>query len=62
MKNSKQITGNSIAAISASRNINTGVEAAFPIMAAVFIFFTVIGMALPVLPLQVHNVLRNNFV
>ncbi len=57
MKNSKQITGNSIAAISASRNINTGVEAAFPIMAAVFIFFTVIGMALPVLPLQVHNVL-----
>ena len=34
-----------------------GVTAAFPIMAAVFISFMVIGMALPVLPLQVHYVL-----
>ena len=34
-----------------------GLTAAFPIMAAVFISFMVIGMALPVLPLQVHNVL-----
>nr|WP_321395978.1 arabinose transporter [uncultured Desulfobacter sp.] len=30
---------------------------AFPIMGAVFLFFTVVGAALPVLPLQVHNVL-----
>lgn len=34
---------------------NKGVKAAFPIMGAVFISFMVIGMALPVLPLQVHN-------
>ena len=34
-----------------------GIGVAFPIMAAVFLFFTVIGAALPVLPLQVHNVL-----
>jgi MFS family permease len=41
----------------ANQNENIGVKAAFPIMAAVFISFMVIGMALPVLPLQVHNVL-----
>lgn len=34
-----------------------GLGVAFPIMAAVFLFFTVVGAALPVLPLQVHNVL-----
>jgi len=39
------------------QNSDKGVQAAFPIMAAVFISFMVVGMALPVLPLQVHNVL-----
>ena len=34
-----------------------GLGVAFPIMGAVFLFFTVVGAALPVLPLQVHNVL-----
>jgi MFS family permease len=34
-----------------------GLGVAFPIMGAVFLFFSVVGAALPVLPLQVHNVL-----
>lgn len=57
MKSGKTIIDNTMAAVSAPENTNTGIAAAFPIMAAVFIFFTVIGMALPVLPLHVHNVL-----
>jgi MFS family permease len=39
---------------------NEGVLAAVPIMATVFIAFVIIGMALPVLPLQVHNELGFN--
>ncbi len=35
-----------------------GVQAAVPIMIVVFIAFLVIGMALPVLPLYVHDVLK----
>lgn len=35
----------------------TGLGPAMPIMAVVFVAFLVIGMALPVLPLHVHNVL-----
>jgi MFS family permease len=48
---------NNVAVSPAQQEIYRGVAAAFPIMTAVFIFFIVIGMALPVLPLQVHNVL-----
>lgn len=36
---------------------NPGLKPAVPIMAVVFLSFMVIGMALPVLPLHVHNVL-----
>lgn len=36
---------------------DSGILAALPIMATVFVAFAIIGMALPVLPLQVHDVL-----
>lgn len=35
----------------------TGIRPAVPVMAVVFLSFMIIGMALPVLPLHVHNVL-----
>jgi MFS family permease len=37
--------------------VSQGIGAALPIMAAVFLSFMIIGMALPVLPLHVHDVL-----
>ena len=44
---------NSAGPFNAQRSI--GISALFPIMGAVFIAFLVIGMALPVLPLHVHQ-------
>lgn len=41
----------------AESKMNRGVSAALPIMTTVFISFLIIGIALPVLPLQVHDVL-----
>jgi MFS family permease len=51
------ITDHAVATVSDHGHINTGFGNAYPIMAAVFVFFTVMGMALPVLPLQVHDIL-----
>jgi len=38
--------------------VSPGIRAALPVMAAVFLSFMIIGMALPVLPLHVHDVFR----
>src|SRR5215217_4774327 len=53
------LTSNSITDVGvadASRR-DVGIRPAVPVMAVVFLSFVIIGMALPVLPLHVHDVL-----
>jgi MFS family permease len=43
--------------IETSKDLSRGIGPATPVMAVVFLAFIVVGMALPVLPLHIHDVL-----
>src|SRR5213078_703627 len=51
------MSGNAVTSKTVAVALGSGIRPALPVMAVVFLSFMVIGMALPVLPLHVHNVL-----